>query len=136
MIGQPFLDTTIIDTTANQSLVYNGIPYSESGTYYQTLADQFSCDSIVQLNLIIENSFLNNIGNINFTISPNPSSDGKFYIKTDAQYELIKLIDFSGRVVNYKFQDNLLDLSKLNKGIYLIEIIENEKFFKVKIIHN
>ncbi|MBM3453957.1 MAG: T9SS type A sorting domain-containing protein [Bacteroidetes bacterium] len=136
MIGQPLIDTTIIDTTANQSFDYNGMTYTESGIYYQTLADQFGCDSIVQLNLIIQNSDLNNLENMNLTIYPNPSLDGRFLIKTDSQFELIKLIDFSGREVHYKFQDNLLDLNNLSRGVYFaIGKIDGE-LIQFKLVHS
>jgi hypothetical protein len=136
MIGQPLIDTTIIDITANQSFDYNGITYSESGTYYQTLADHFGCDSIVQLNLIIENSDLNNLENMNLTIYPNPSLDGRFFIKTDSQFELIKLIDFSGREVNYIFQDNLLDLNNLSRGVYFAIGKIDGKLIQFKLVHS
>jgi hypothetical protein len=136
MIGQPSADTTIIDTTANQSLVYNGITYSESGTYYQILENQFGCDSIVQLNLIIENSYLNNLENVNLTIYPNPSSDGKFFIISDTQFELIKLIDFSGREVSYIFQDNILDLNNLSRGVYFAIGKIDDKLIQFKLVHS
>ena len=136
IIGQPFLDTTIIDTTANQSLVYNGITYSESGTYYQTLADQFGCDSMVQINVIIESSGFKELENDNLVIYPNPSSNGKFFLKSNHQIQLKELLDFSGRKIPFSFENNLLNINQLSKGIYMLTIIDNEKFFKVKIIHD
>jgi hypothetical protein len=90
----------------------------------------------VQLNLIIENSYLNNLENVNLTIYPNPSSDGKFFIISDTQFELIKLIDFSGREVSYIFQDNILDLNNLSRGVYFAIGKIDDKLIQFKLVHS
>ena len=135
-VGVPSGDTNIINTTALDYFLVQGQIFTETGSYVLTLQDQFGCDSIVQLNLVIENLSTNNFDNLVLSIYPNPSSVGKFFIKSMHQIELVELIDFCGRKVPFIFQNNLLDISQLSKGIYMLTIIENEKFLKVKIIHD
>ena len=135
-VGVPSGDTNIINTTALDYFLVQGQIFTETGSYVLTLQDQFGCDSIVQLNLVIENLSTNNFDNLVLSIYPNPSSAGKFFIKSMHQIELVELIDFCGRKVPFIFQNNLLDISQLSKGIYMLTIIENEKFLKVKIIHD
>jgi hypothetical protein len=135
MIGQPFLDTTIIDTTANQSLVYNGITYSESETYYQTLADQFGCDSIVQINVIIESSGFKELENDNLVIYPNPSSDGIFQFKIKSNYQIEKITDSQGREIQYKFIDyTTLDIQNKQTGVYVISISNGKRSERYKLV--
>ncbi len=136
IIGQQSMDTMIVDSISNQYITINGVSYSESGTYYQILTDQYGCDSIVQLNLVIENSDIVELDNVNISIYPNPSSDGKFIIESNQLFKLIKVIDFSGREVNYNFENKLLDISNLSKGIYLITILENKNIYNMRIINN
>ena len=90
----------------------------------------------MQLNLIIENSYLNNLENVNLTIYPNPSSDGRFFIKNDTQFELIKLIDFSGREVNYIFHDKILDINNLSRGIYFLTGKIDNQLIQFKLVHS
>ena len=135
-ISYPSSDTNVINTTAIDNYIIQGQWFTENGTYYLTLLDQFGCDSIVQLNLIIENSYLNNLENVNLTIYPNPSSDGRFFIKTDTQFELIKLIDFSGREVNYIFHDKILDINNLSRGIYFLTGKIDNQLIQFKLVHS
>ena len=46
-------DPTSITETACDQFVWNGIPYTETGDYEQTLQNVFGCDSIVTLHLTI-----------------------------------------------------------------------------------
>ena len=47
-------DTVHIEQTANQSYVWNGITYEESGTYTQYFNNQYGCDSTVVLTLTLD----------------------------------------------------------------------------------
>ena len=136
IISYPSSDTNVINITAIDNYIIQGQSFTENGTYFLTLLDHFGCDSIVQLNLIIENSYLNNPENMNLTIYPNPSLDGKFFIKTNTQFELTNLIDFSGREVNYIFQDKILDLNNLSRGVYFAVGKIDDELIQFKLVHS
>jgi hypothetical protein len=130
------MDTMIVDSISNQYITINGVSYSESGTYYQILTDQYGCDSIVQLHLVIENSDIVELDNVNISIYPNPSSDGKFIIESEQLFKPIKLIDFSGRMVSFNFNNNTLDISQLINGVYILTIEMDRQLLQFKIIHS
>ena len=69
-----------------------------------------------------------NINKSEVKLYPNPTAD-VLNIETDANKNLIKIIDLSGKVIStYSVQENKISLKvqHLPKGIYIVEI-ENEK---------
>jgi hypothetical protein len=58
---------------------FNGILYEQEGIYYQTLINQFGCDSVIQLVLCFDYTGIGTLPN-NELIYPNPSQDGVFYL--------------------------------------------------------
>lgn len=50
------VQTTVIDTSIcdNETFIFNGVGYNITGTYIDTLASSFNCDSIVTLNLFVK----------------------------------------------------------------------------------
>ncbi len=60
-----------------------------------------------------------------FTIFPNPATDMLKVIQPDAEANDLKIFDMAGRMVlaQYKFAGNkTLDISKLNKGMYILTL--------------
>ena len=49
---------TLIDTVACSAIVWNGVLYSETGAYHDTLVSSHGCDSIVTLNLTINQCYI------------------------------------------------------------------------------
>lgn len=49
------ISNTILSTSIcnSDSILFNGIYYTSTGIYYDTLANQLGCDSIIELNLIV-----------------------------------------------------------------------------------
>jgi hypothetical protein len=47
------VDTTISSATGNDSVVVNGQVYTQSGTYYQTVASALGCDSVLQIGVVV-----------------------------------------------------------------------------------
>ncbi|MFN5911905.1 MAG: glycine-rich protein, partial [Bacteroidota bacterium] len=131
-LGQPSADTTLIQSTVVGSFELNGTIYTESGLYYQTLQDQYSCDSTVALDLIFESTFLDEVtSDLNFY--PNPSKSGLFVVEgidVDCQ---MRIFDALGRELKFYFKDAELDLSHLPKGIYLLQVEELDQTHLLRI---
>ena len=132
----PSIDTTIINTTALSYLIMQGQTFTESGTYFLTLLDQFGCDSIVQLNLIIENSYLSELQSLNVSIYPNPSTDGIFnLIASNCVIKDNKSIyNAYGQFLFEQIGYDDIDLSRLSDGIYWIRLNINEQSFFVRVV--
>ncbi len=133
-IGQPSGDTTFIQSTALESYEMNGITYTENGTYFQTLSDQYGCDSTVALELFIEQASIDE-GNVEFiSIHPNPSETGLFFLDSGNTFTIVEICDSYGRKVNFRNEGNSLDLSNLEKGCYFIHFKTEFSVFIKKII--
>ena len=73
------------------------------------------------------------------SIFPNPVNNGFLSIKSSSNLiKTIKIYDVLGKkVIDEKIENNQrVDVSKLNKGVYLIKVIENEKIASSKLIIN
>jgi uncharacterized delta-60 repeat protein len=71
-----------------------------------------------------------------FTVYPNPASD-KLYLEstTNKAIEKINLIDISGKTIPIDFfSGNSIDISKLQKGIYFLNVFSEEKNYNLKFI--
>ena len=134
-IGLSSDKTTIINTTAIDNFIIQGQTFTESGTYYLYLLDQFGCDSMVQINVIIESSGFKELENDNLVIYPNPSSDGIFQFKIKTNYQIEKITDSQGREIQYKFIDySTLELQNKQIGIYVISISNGKRSERFKLV--
>lgn len=68
------------------------------------------------------------------SIYPNPSSDN-FYLSTDTQ-KLVRIFNISGKMVFNKKVTSELEASSLTPGVYICEIIEDDKKIIKKLIRN
>jgi len=87
-------------------------------------------------------SFIANLSNasfvedeqlVNINIYPNPTSD-KLYIKKDNLYNYnIQVLSISGKVLIEKnlYKKNVVDISNIEKGMYLIKFINNENHHEI-----
>ena len=72
--------------------------------------------------------------NQEISIYPNPAKD-KIFIKNVKNITGIKIYDSTGKVVrSNKTNSDLVNVSNLPKGIYFMEIVSKNKFFKTKFI--
>lgn len=124
IISVPSEDTVLVESSCLSSCYLNGIEYTQTGTYYQTLQDQFGCDSIVQLNLIVESADLSSFEQEIIKIYPNPTTtiftiDGLF------ENEFF-LFDASGRKINSiptrVHSEKIIFGEDLPSGIYYLQI--------------
>lgn len=119
-IGYSTGDTTSIGATSIGSYFLNGIEYTESGVYNQTLMDQYGCDSVVTLNLIIEPAGLASL-DVPFRIYPNPSNDGVFFLDSPYEDYHISAFDALGKQMVLLRTDEGYKISSA-KGLYFIAV--------------
>ncbi len=76
---------------------------------------------------------------INFSLFPNPIKEGRFVIKTsNNDPKKIQIYSLLGQEVyqNYVKSNELIDVSHLNQGFYLVRVEENGKIATRKLIVN
>ena len=119
-ISIPTQDTLVLNGSAIGSYVIGDSVFNTTGTYFLTLLDAFGCDSLIQLNLIIEDAAFTNEYFDNICIYPNPSIDGFFKIESDFPVEFLSIHDLSGKSIPFTFEKNSLKLFTEDTGIYFL----------------
>jgi hypothetical protein len=116
----------VIDQLAIDSFSLNGVTYSESGTFLQTLVSSNGCDSLLTLNLTL--SFTSQLEHLKevFSIFPNPATN-KIHVKgIQDWYEVVsvEIINIYGKNIRtYMHPINaVLDCSGLSSGTYLLRL--------------
>lgn len=120
-----FPTITQIFETAEDSISINGVNYTSSGIYYDTLNNVNGCDSIFILNLTISNLGFaeNNIENI--YLYPNPTSDILNVVMPSVADKNYVVFDSRGRKVlegKLKETDRQIDTKTLSNGAYILQI--------------
>jgi hypothetical protein len=125
--------TSTLTETALDSYTLNSQTYTQSGTYTQVIPNAAGCDSTITLNLTLNFTGLNEI-QTGFTIAPNPTMDVVTITSTDAMHDEYVLFDPQGRKVlsgSLEGKTTQLDLSRLARGNYLLQIGENKTPIKL-----
>jgi uncharacterized repeat protein (TIGR03803 family) len=133
-----------VTTTMTQTLTFNkgdsikviNKYYNTPGTYKDTTSNALGCDSIITTILSYKSSIISGIDNLEFSVYPNPASN---YIKL--KHNLLnnfnysyQMFDIFGRVINEGLITNEIDISKYEKGIYIIKISNNDLVKTVKFV--
>jgi|LakMenEpi03Aug12_release.lakeMendotaPanAssembly.Ray.scaffolds.fasta_scaffold92587_4 hypothetical protein len=72
------------------------------------------------------------VNNSSLAVYPNPTSDNLF-IDTEKHIKEIIITDINGRLINNLFlQDNKIDLSEIQSGIYLVKFVDKDGNFEIK----
>ena len=121
-LGFPSIDTAIVEASSLGSYFLNNIEYIQSGTYYQSFQDQFGCDSVIQLNLIIEPAGISEEVNTEISVFPNPSFDGKYYLKNYETLQDLSVFDVLGKNIFIEKGGDYFDISKEKSGVYFLKI--------------
>ena len=130
-ISIPTQDTLVLNVSAIGNYVIGDSVFNTSGTYFVTLLDAFGCDSLIQLNLIIEDASFTNEYLDNICIYPNPSIDGVFKIESEYPVEFLSIHDLSGKSIPFTFEKNSLKLFTEDTGIYFLFLnINNNNLVK------
>jgi hypothetical protein len=137
IINVHYPTTSQIYVSSLGSYFLNGTEYTQSGTYLDTTLNQWGCDSIITLNLTVYNVGLLEANNDYFTIYPNPSPDGRYFIEWNENVTITRLSvkDASGRVYREIFtKSNEIDLSDLPAGLYFLEIESADLLAVVRVV--
>ena len=126
-ISNTFLSTSICN---NDSILFNGIHYTSTGIYYDTLANQFGCDSLIELNLIV----LPNIVTIlnHYTCLGNPYWFNERLQYTSGTYsDTLNSIDGCDSIVELHLQFLDTNFTTINSTICLGDTIKinNHHYF-------
>ncbi len=72
----------------------------------------------------------------NFTLYPNPAIDGIVYIKTlNNQSKDVTVYDIFGKIVlQDRISTNMLNIGRLSPGVYVIQVVENNKTMTRKLV--
>lgn len=72
----------------------------------------------------------------NFTLYPNPATDGIVYIKTLNNHSKdITVYDVFGKIVlQDRISTNMLNIGRLSPGVYVIQVVENNKTMTRKLV--
>jgi hypothetical protein len=123
-VNQPSASNLI--ATAFDSYTLNGILYTQSGTFTQTLTNAAGCDSTITLELTltvgIEEGTITDVN-----VYPNPTSES-FTIKTSIPlYGIYSVVDAQGKLVfegEMTGTDTNVNISSVARGIYYLRIPE------------
>ena len=132
-VGEP-TDTNLFISSFGP-LVFNGLMYSSSGVFTQTLNNIYGCDSLITLNLNIEVNGVDETDFSKINIFPNPNNSGLFNLDNSLEKEFyIEVVnDQFGRKVPYVLEQ----LSQSNysmsipyiPGIYFVGIRIGDKVY-------
>ena len=123
-VNQP--SASNLNATAYDGYTLNGILYTQSGTYTQTLTNAAGCDSTITLDLTltvgIEEGTLTDV-----SLYPNPTSES-FMIQTSiALYCTYSVVDAQGKLVfegEMTGTETQVNISSVARGIYYLRISE------------
>lgn len=118
--------STAIDTSAQESLVWHGVTYTESGDYSWTGTAANGCDSVVTIHLTIGSSQgIETVEDeLSVSLFPNPTS-GLVRIMA-AEIESIEVYDAAGRMLFVVRGKDTVDLSQAAAGTYTLRVVMPE----------
>ena len=129
--------TTPVDLSVSDS-VFKHINVAECKLYvplgskslYQNAVQWKDFQNIIEE----DNTGINEMKTIQISISPNPADNG-FYLPTNVSVENISIFDIRGALVLRALNtNNYVDVSNLQKGIYIVQLHAKEGIYQVKLI--
>lgn len=121
--------TQIVDV--QESFVWNGNTYTQSGIYDWTGTSMFGCDSTVHLYLTVGNNPIPIVGitdasgeTNNISLYPNPT-DGKLCIEAEG-INNVEVYDIYGRCMTVSRQGGSIDLSPMPSGMYMLRVTHSK----------
>lgn len=129
--------SSVTNTTSMGDYYLNGTVYSQSGTYTQNTLNQYGCDSIITLNLMIVYAGVNSLETLNgIKLFPNPSLSGIYFLSYPDQFscEHISIMAANGKLIKEYFDNPYsLDMIEVEAGNYFVEFICGEERFIIQI---
>jgi hypothetical protein len=107
---------------------------SEQLTYYRL--KQFDLNGYFTYSNVI--SIQNNNFTDGISVYPNPTTNGMIRVKSTKNINTINILDGSGRIVDTHYiegaNETIINLEKLNKGVYLLQIMNDNTTTLKKVI--
>jgi hypothetical protein len=116
------------NSTQNQSAIdsyvwpVNGITYTQSGTYIDTLINLSGCDSIVTLNLELDYTGLQTIDKSVYKIYPNPAQNELKVLGPGTALIEFEIYNTIGQLLSNGFTSENICVKELPKGLYYIKL--------------
>lgn len=132
-VGEP-TDTNLFISSFGP-LLFNGLMYSSSGVFTQTLNNIYGCDSLITLNLNIEVNGVDETDLSKIVIFPNPNRTGEFTLNNsdEKEFDIEVVHDQFGRKIVFSLEQfNLTNYGitmPYVPGIYFIGIRTGDKVF-------
>ena len=132
-VGEP-TDTNLFISSYGP-LVFNGLMYSSSGVFTQTLNNIYGCDSLITLNLNIEVNGVDETDLSKIAIFPNPNNTGEFTLNNsdEKEFDIEVINDQFGRKIAFSLEQFSLSNYGITMpyvpGIYYIGIRIGDKVF-------
>jgi hypothetical protein len=132
-VGEP-TDTNLFISSFGP-LLFNGLMYSSSGVFTQTLNNIYGCDSLITLNLNIEVNGVDETDLSKIVIFPNPNRTGEFTLNNsdEKEFDIEVVHDQFGRKIVFSLEQfNLTNYGitmPYVPGIYFIGIRIGDKVF-------
>lgn len=84
----------------------------------------------------INNTIANNAANTKLSVYPNPATDVlNISLSNGTAIETVNIYNISGKLVNNtKLNGNQIDISQLNSGVYMVEVLTANGSFKTKFV--
>lgn len=127
-----------IYTTSLGPYSLNGTTYSESGSYIQNLQTVNGCDSVLTLNLEIENVsiIIEMSRECSIIIYPNPSKENSVYFNKSesCEIEIESIFDMYGRQIPFIQDTSKVQLLTEVKGVYYLMLNQNNNTIRHKIV--
>ena len=135
-VNQPSTNT-INETATDTYTSPSGMVYTSSGIYNDTILNSNQCDSVITINLTVEHTGIKEFSSSLVNIYPNPSSDnfkiiGIEKLKNVKTFEITSIT--GARVAKRDVYSSVIDISSLDKGIYLFVISHENGTEKIRFI--
>ena len=119
-LGHSSFDTLVVDTV--QSYVWEGVEYTGSGVYTESLLTAEGCDSVKVLVLTIQVGIDDShLSPLTLRLYPNPT-DGIVTVGSD-EVKSVAIYDMTGRCLLVAESTRVVDLGELPEGIYTAHVI-------------
>jgi len=109
---------------------------NESKTISIDLNDNSKGDNRFELLFKNNGTIVENVSNTILSIYPNPATDVlNISLSNGTSIETVNIYNVSGKLVNNtKLNGNQIDISQLNNGVYMVEVITANGSFKTKFV--